>query len=331
MNRGLYFFYVHDHLHSPVALVYINGNVMERYEYDVYGNPYILEPKFADDPDGKSDYGNPYLFTGRRVDLLDNGNLTLQINRHRYYDYYTGRWLTQDPLGMVEGTNLYEYSGSHPVYGTDPFGLHHDFNPDGPTPPSIPAGAIVWDISSWPSHSMHLWLYNFYGRLNYWTWPDGTSAEYCIIGGDFLLDVMGQSQLVTYENAIERLLEIDAKYMLSELDCGGSDTFADRGSSIILADLTSTNVRLSLQTFSVWWEANCVIGPRRCCAPSDTCGDGYGSDAFWHCSISWTLYDYYDFASWNPLGWVGHPFHIMGFWQQAYGGTARICKNCKGE
>jgi hypothetical protein len=28
-------------------------------------------PNFADDPDGQSDYGNPYLFTGRRVDILD--------------------------------------------------------------------------------------------------------------------------------------------------------------------------------------------------------------------------------------------------------------------
>jgi RHS repeat-associated protein len=74
-----------------------NGTVLERYEYDAYGNPYVLEPNFAADPDGKSDYDNPYYFTGRRADFLDGNNLTLQINRHRYYDYYTGRWLTHDP------------------------------------------------------------------------------------------------------------------------------------------------------------------------------------------------------------------------------------------
>ena len=62
------------------------------YEYDVYGNPCILGPNFADDRDGKSDYDNPYLFTGRGGDFLDDGNLTLQINRHRYYEYVTGRW-----------------------------------------------------------------------------------------------------------------------------------------------------------------------------------------------------------------------------------------------
>jgi len=71
-------YYIHNHLYSPVALISSNGTLWERYEYDVYGNPYILEPNFATDPDGKSDYDNPYLFTGRRVDFLDNGNLTLQ-------------------------------------------------------------------------------------------------------------------------------------------------------------------------------------------------------------------------------------------------------------
>jgi YD repeat-containing protein len=76
-------FYVHDHLCSPAALVSYTGTVLERYEYDAYGNPYILEPNFAADPDGKSDYGNPYMFTGRRVDFLDNGSLMLQYNRHR--------------------------------------------------------------------------------------------------------------------------------------------------------------------------------------------------------------------------------------------------------
>jgi len=32
------YYYVHDHLYSPVALVSSGGNVVERYEYDAYGN-----------------------------------------------------------------------------------------------------------------------------------------------------------------------------------------------------------------------------------------------------------------------------------------------------
>jgi len=74
-------------------------------------------------PRATSNYNNPYLFTGRRLDILDNGSLKLQYNRNRYYDQYTGRFFTHDPLGYVDGMNLYEYVGSNPVANADPFGL----------------------------------------------------------------------------------------------------------------------------------------------------------------------------------------------------------------
>lgn len=92
-------YYLHDHLYSLVALVSCGGDVVERYEYDAYGDCNILEPNFAPDPDQKSDWSNPYLFTGRRVDILDDGSLKIQYNRNRYYDYHTGRWLTQRSTG----------------------------------------------------------------------------------------------------------------------------------------------------------------------------------------------------------------------------------------
>jgi len=104
---------VHDHLYSPVALINLSGTVYERYEYDAYGEPSIMDASY--NPRASSLYGNPYMFTGRRVDYLDNGNLKVQFNRNRYYDYYTGRWLTQDPAGYVDGMNLYEYVLSDPV------------------------------------------------------------------------------------------------------------------------------------------------------------------------------------------------------------------------
>jgi len=63
------------------------------------------------------------LFTGRRVDILDSGSLKIQYNRNRYYDYYTGRWLTEDPLEYLDSVNLYLYALSNPVVHTDPDGL----------------------------------------------------------------------------------------------------------------------------------------------------------------------------------------------------------------
>ncbi len=42
------YYYVHDHLYSPVALVDgVNGDVAERYEYDAYGKVTIRNPQYA--------------------------------------------------------------------------------------------------------------------------------------------------------------------------------------------------------------------------------------------------------------------------------------------
>jgi len=70
---------------------------VERYEYDAYGRPMIYNADFSQSRE-VSDYNNPYLFTGRRLDMLDSNCLEIQYNRHRYYDYDMGRWLTVDPL-----------------------------------------------------------------------------------------------------------------------------------------------------------------------------------------------------------------------------------------
>ena len=100
-----------------------DATVIERYEYDAYGQPYFFEPNLALADTQASDYNNAILFTGRRVDLLDDDDLKLQYSRNRYYDYHTGRWLTQDPIGCIIGMNLYEYVYSRPVSRIDPEGL----------------------------------------------------------------------------------------------------------------------------------------------------------------------------------------------------------------
>ena len=123
-------YYVHDHLYSPVALVNYAGTVVERYEYDVYGKPTIYT---APGPDGTwltsddvvgevSAQDNCYLFTGRSIDVLDGNLLKLQYNRNRYYDYDSGRWSSQDPVGYIDGLNVYEYVRSAPLTFTDSAG-----------------------------------------------------------------------------------------------------------------------------------------------------------------------------------------------------------------
>ena len=72
------YYYHFDGLGSVAALLNVNGEVVERYEYDVFGEPNRV-----------SDVNNPYLFTGRRYDA-DSG---LYYYRARNYDPYIGRFL----------------------------------------------------------------------------------------------------------------------------------------------------------------------------------------------------------------------------------------------
>ena len=43
--------------------------------------------------------------------------------RHRAYDPELGRWTRRDPIGYVDGLNIYEMVGSDPINGGDPSGL----------------------------------------------------------------------------------------------------------------------------------------------------------------------------------------------------------------
>ena len=130
--------YVHDHLYNPVALLMRSGLVTERYEYDAYGKVKVMDASYNADADNQSDYGNPYTFTGRRLDTLDSGSLELMYYRNRYYSPETGRFLTHDPLGMAAedapafflpywqyGDSLcaYSYVGQNPMISLDPDGL----------------------------------------------------------------------------------------------------------------------------------------------------------------------------------------------------------------
>ena len=62
---------------------------------------------------------NPHQFTGRQYDA-ESG---LYHYRARGYDADLGRFLQEDPAGMVDGANMYAYCGNNPVNRVDPSGL----------------------------------------------------------------------------------------------------------------------------------------------------------------------------------------------------------------
>jgi RHS repeat-associated protein len=115
------YYYHFGGLGSVVALSNVNGEIVERYEYDAYGRVTIWDANLTTERDTSS-YGNPYYFTGRRMDVLDSNDYQIMYYRNRYYDPQDGRFLTNDPLGYIDGLNLYEYVRSNPVLLYDPFG-----------------------------------------------------------------------------------------------------------------------------------------------------------------------------------------------------------------
>ena len=64
-------------------------------------------------------------FTGASTPNATGGMVYL---RNRWYDPTTGRFLTQDPIGLAGGVNLYAYAGNDPISFSDPFGLAPDTN-----------------------------------------------------------------------------------------------------------------------------------------------------------------------------------------------------------
>ncbi len=104
-------------LKSALALANSSGSIVESYVYDAYGNVTIRNGSGTVIP--TSAYGNRFLFQGREYDYTTR----LYNFRARWYDPETGRWLSNDPIGISGGLNLYAFCSNDPVNFVDPMGL----------------------------------------------------------------------------------------------------------------------------------------------------------------------------------------------------------------
>ena len=102
-------YYHYDALGSCVAMTNSAGNVVQLYEYSVYGQVAASD----------ADHPNRFMFTGREFDK-DTG---LYYYRARYYHPEIGRFLQTDPIGYGDGMNWYAYCGNNSTNCIDPSGL----------------------------------------------------------------------------------------------------------------------------------------------------------------------------------------------------------------
>ncbi|NJO16289.1 MAG: hypothetical protein HC877_11210 [Thioploca sp.] len=124
MDRGGQVYYYHQNaLWSVEAVTDSTAAVVERYSYDAYGFVNVTDGVGGSVPSNAwgtphSAVGNPYLFTGRQLDE----EAGLYYYRARYYDSGKGRFLQRDPMGYVDGMNMYQYAGGNPRNAMDPSG-----------------------------------------------------------------------------------------------------------------------------------------------------------------------------------------------------------------
>ena len=104
--------YVCDHLGTPQLLMNQGQEVVWEAEAKAWGETRVISHASADEQ-----VINNHRFQGQYYDAESQ----LHYNTFRYYDPELGRFISQDPIGLFGGINLYQYA-PNPVEWVDPLG-----------------------------------------------------------------------------------------------------------------------------------------------------------------------------------------------------------------
>ena len=94
---------------APTALTDPTGALVTEYSYSPFGT---TSATGAPSP-------NPFQYTGR-----ENDGAGLYYYRARYYEPGRGRLVQEDPIRLLDESNIYTYADNRPVANVDPLGLY---------------------------------------------------------------------------------------------------------------------------------------------------------------------------------------------------------------
>lgn len=93
-----------------------NQSLIESYHYSAFGEEKIINRRGR--AVTKSSVGNSWRYKGKRK---DNETGLIYFGK-RYYDPRIGRWISPDPLGEIDGPNVYAYVHNNPLTYEDHLG-----------------------------------------------------------------------------------------------------------------------------------------------------------------------------------------------------------------
>ena len=104
-----WYHYVHNGAANVSHLSDAAGTITQRYQFDAFGSITYQSGVTT----------NNYRFQTK--ELHDKSNLV--YFGARWYNPTIGRWITPDPLGIIDGPNIYIYLNNNPLNDIDPWGL----------------------------------------------------------------------------------------------------------------------------------------------------------------------------------------------------------------
>ena len=115
--KGKLFVPFNDFQGNIIGLSDLQGKSVETYRYTAFGETTIYDSEGKET--AQSQVGNAWQFSNKRVDA-ESGFVYFGM---RYYEPENGRWITMDPAGLIDGSNLYSFLHHNPIGAWDLYGL----------------------------------------------------------------------------------------------------------------------------------------------------------------------------------------------------------------